>query len=384
MSRRVYLDWNATSPLRPEARAAMLAALDAVGNPSSVHAEGRAARGVVERARAQVASLVGCEPAQVVFTSGATESNAMAFANPLAGAVFASETEHTSLLAGAAQSGRTVHVISVGRDGLADRNSMSLTADTTIDHDAPAVDERPFVSVGAANGETGVVEQVAELFERARAKGARCHCDATQAIGRLPFQLRESGAHTLAISGHKLGGPKGVGAFIHDDNTAPSPFIPGGGQESGWRGGTENVIGIAGFGAAAEAAQREVEAGAWARVAVVRDRLESRIAEASPGTIFIGAGVQRLPNTSCFATPGWLGELQVMQLDMGGFAVSSGSACSSGKVRESHVLRAMGFDETVSRGAIRVSLGPTTTEDEIERFCEAWTALYARRRARAA
>jgi cysteine desulfurase len=374
LTRRVYLDWNATAPLRPEARAAMLAAMDAVGNPSSVHAEGRAARGIVERARAQVAALVCCDPSRVVFTSGATEANAMAFAGQPSGKALVGATEHSSVPTAANASGRDSRELGVDARGL-----IALGDD--LDEERG---ETSLIAVGAANGETGVIEAVDALFARARTRGARCHCDATQAVGRIAFDMGRSGAHSVALSAHKLGGPKGVGAFIHDDSTAPAPLVPGGGQEAGWRGGTENIIGIAGFGAAAEAARLERDGGAWARVAASRDRLEARIAEASPDTIFFGGDAPRLPNTTCFATPGWLGELQVMQLDMAGFAVSSGSACSSGKVRESHVLRAMGFDDATSRAAIRVSLGPTTTQDEIDRFCEAWTGLFTKRRARAA
>ncbi len=362
MSGRVYLDWNATAPLRPEARDAMRAAMDVAGNPSSVHAEGRAARAIVERARAQVARLVGCDPHQVIFTGGATEANAMALA--AAPPALVGATEHESVRAAAAAFAPGAATLAVGADGLPRTEGLDGFEGAA--------------ALSPANGETGVL---CDLSAPALA-GARLHADATQAAGRVPFAF--SGLATAALSAHKLGGPKGVGALIHDDSRGPAALIPGGGQEGGWRAGTENVIGIAGFGAAAEAALRDLEAGAWERVARLRDRLELRISESCAQIKVMGSESPRLPNTTCLAAEGWPGETQVMRLDLAGFAVSAGSACSSGKLRESHVLRAMGFGETAARSAIRVSLGPTTTEDEIDRFCAVWIDLYAKRRAKAA
>ena len=341
---RVYLDWNATAPLRPEARAAMIAAMEVVGNPSSVHAEGRAAKALVERARAEVAEAVGCKPAEVVFTSGATEA-----AGVLAqfGHVEVEPTAHDALWA----------------------------------HRRPGEGRAEVFAMGLASSETGVLLPVPE---RATLPAERLLLDVTQVVGRVPFSFAWSGAELAVLSAHKLGGPKGVGALIVRDGVEIPPLALGGGQEMGRRSGTENVVGIAGFGAAIGAAMRDLEAGRWAEVERLRNILETTLASAGGETIFVGNGRERLPNTSCIAVPGWKGETQVMQMDLRGFAVSAGSACSSGKVRESRVLRAMGHDEGVSRSAIRVSLGPLTTEDEISRFAAAWLEARARHGARAA
>lgn len=389
MTRRVYLDWNATAPLRPEARTAMLAAMDVLGNPSSVHAEGRAARAIVERARAQVAGLVGCEPDRVVFTSGATEANNMGLRALGASGFFTvacSDAEHASIVEVAEKRARR-HRLPIDRDGLIDRS----TFDDAGDFDRALGDflGRSVLGVSLANSETGVIEDASDLFARALTLHVRGHCDVTQAAGRIAISLVAPGAISMALSAHKLGGPTGAGAFVTSGESGPEEkFAPkrmfGGGQERGWRAGAENVVGIAGFGAAAEAARRDLEAGLWRRVEKLRDDLEDRLSSAAPDAIFIGESAPRLPNTSCFAVPGWRGETQVMRLDLAGFAVSAGAACSSGKVGPSRALRAMGLDDETAGSAIRVSLGPTTTEDEVQAFAEAWTGLYARRRARAA
>lgn len=373
---RVYLDWNASAPLRPEARTAMLAAMDQVGNPSSVHAEGRAARAIVERARGQVAALVGCEAAEVVFTSGATEAAAMALYGGH-DAVFVGATEHEA-----------VHETALG---IASTVFLRPTANGLI---APGeLEGRPgdpalagaLVAVGVASGETGVVQDVAGLAAWARAGGAAFVTDATQALGRIGVDLGGNACDTVIASAHKLGGPKGIGLLAVPAGVEPAPLLHGGGQEGGRRSGTENVVGIAGFGAAAEAALRDLEDGVWDRVSQLRDRLEDRLESAAPDLILVGQGAPRLPNTSCFAVPGWAGETQVMQMDLAGFAVSAGSACSSGKVRKaSRVLLAMGFDKATASSAIRVSMGPTTTEAEVMAFADAWIERYRRRDSRAA
>jgi cysteine desulfurase len=353
--RRVYLDWNATAPLRPEARAAMLAAMDAPGNPSSVHAEGRAARGLVERARGQVAALVGCDPAEVVFTSGATEAAALALAGRPRAIGLA--VEHDAIDAWLTER------IGVSRAGLAEPGGIGQDSG-----DAP-------VCVQAANGETGVLQAGAGAI----APGATLVRDLAQSAGKIEDGF--DGAFGL-VAAHKLGGPKGVGALIA--RRPVEPALRGGGQERGRRSGTENVVGIAGFGAAAEAARRDLEAGVWDGVAALRDALEARLIEAAPELVIFGREAARLPNTSCFAVPGWAGETQVMQMDLAGFAVSAGSACSSGKVRRaSRVLLAMGFDEATASSAIRVSIGPATTEAELAAFAEAWTG-FRRRNSKAA
>ena len=348
MSARVYLDWNATAPLRPEARVAMLGAMDAVGNPSSVHAEGRAARAIVERARAQVAEAFGAEGADVIFTSGATEAAALA----LAGREFAAaEVEHDAVLAWCGA------VLPVDREGRVE------------------VTEPGRATLQWANSETGVVQDLPEGL---------AVTDATQAFGKLPVAFNWSGAEMALLSAHKIGGPKGVGALVIRRGTGVEARIRGGGQEVGRRAGTENVVGIAGFGAAAEAAMRDFASGVWNEVARLRDGLEAALVSAAKEIILVGNVAKRLPNTSCLVVPGWKGETQVMQMDLAGIAISAGSACSSGKVRASRVLRAMGLEEAAAAGAIRVSLGPTTTEEDVERFAEAWLAQLGKVRGRAA
>ncbi|MDA7425990.1 cysteine desulfurase family protein [Thalassococcus lentus] len=345
---RVYLDWNATAPLRPEARSAMIAAMDVVGNPSSVHAEGRAAKALVETARAQVAAAFGADGADVVFVSGATEAAALACA------------------------GRDLVGADIEHDAVASwiEPSLSLTESGQVEVTEPG---RSVVQL--ANSETGVIQDLP--------KGIAV-VDATQAFGKLPVAFNWMDAEMALISAHKLGGPKGIGALVLKRGTDIAAQIKGGGQEMGRRSGTENVIGIAGFGAAAEAAARDLEAGVWSEVEKLRNILEKTIEAAADTTIFVGKGAARLPNTSCFATPGWKGETQVMQMDLSGYAVSAGSACSSGKVRASRVLRAMGYDDAVASSAIRVSLGPQTTEDDVLGFAKTWLGKYERHRARAA
>ncbi len=352
---RTYLDWNASAPLRPEARAAMLRAMDEVGNPSSVHAEGRRAKAIVERARAQVADLVGCAPSAVIFTSGATEAAALALSG--FAEVRALAVEHDCVAAWATSVG------SVDRDGIA------LPDD--------AVGEAAILCVQGANSETGVIQP-------APVAGAMpCLRDIVQSVGRVRATGRFEGRFGL-VSGHKFGAPKGIGALIATGEFAGGR-AKGGGQEQNRRAGTENVVAIAGLGAAAEAATRDLETGIWDEVAAARDHLEATLEDAALDLIIIGKGAPRLPNTSCLAVPGWKGETQVMQMDLSGFAVSAGSACSSGKVNKaSRVLRAMGFDYETASSAIRVSVGPTTTEAEVTAFASAWISAYRRWKAKAA
>ncbi|MEM1387006.1 MAG: cysteine desulfurase family protein [Pseudomonadota bacterium] len=348
MTGRVYLDWNATAPLRMEARAAMLAAMDAVGNPSSVHAEGRAAKAIVEKARAQIATAFGAEGADIVFTSGATEAAALALAGrDLAGAA----VEHDAVM------GWIKPTLAVSRSG------------------AVTVDDPAKTTLQAANSETGVVQDL---------PAGLAVCDATQIWGKLPVAFNWMGCDMALASAHKLGGPKGVGALIFRQGFDVAAQIRGGGQEMGRRSGTENVVGIAGFGAAAAAAARDLEEGLAARQEKLRNILESAIEAAGSGIIFLGHATKRLPNTSCFSVPGWKGETQVMQMDLAGIAISAGSACSSGKAKPSRVVEAMGYGADVAAGAIRVSLGADTTEEDIGRFVDAWSKSYAKRKARAA
>lgn len=383
---RVYLDWNATAPLRPEARQVMLEAMDVVGNPSSVHAEGRAAKAIIEKARGQVAALVGCDPDEVVFTSGATEAAAIEFASLFGGQAICAEVEHECVVAHRSSHAR----LSVSRAGevVIDDQFYATTAANI------GVSDR--LAIQSANSETGVlqplIEQVSDLVEVVRIgkkagnySGVRIFSDIVQSFGKVDFNLPRD-VDSAIVSAHKISGPTGAGALIaRRANLDGAPLISGGGQEKGRRSGTENVIGIAGFGAAAEAAQRDLEAGVWDEVEKLRNILEDTLASEAKETIFFGQESPRLPNTSCFAVPGWAGETQVMQMDLAGFAVSAGSACSSGKVNKaSRVLLAMGFDEITASSAIRVSMGPTTTEAEVLAFADAWKNAYRRRKARAA
>lgn len=345
---RVYLDWNATAPLRAEARDAMISAMDAVGNPSSVHAEGRIAKGIIERARSQVAQAFGAVDADVVFTSGATESAALVFANAsYTGADIEHDCVHTYLTS----------KLRVDGQGLITSISPSQEA------------------IQLANSETGVVQNVPSRTGL---------CDAVQGFGKIPFAFDWSAVRMAMISAHKVGGPKGVGALAIQQGIDITQVTKGGGQEMGRRAGTENVIGIAGFGAAAEVSARDLADGVWDQIAELRDHLESQILDIAPDAIIFGKEVKRLPNTSCFAVPGWKGETQVMQMDLAGFAISAGSACSSGKVKSSRVLQAMGFDAITAGSAIRVSMGPTSTKQEIDRFVSAWAKAYQKFRIKAA
>ena len=374
MGIRAYLDWNATAPLRPEARAAVAAAMDVVGNPSSVHAEGRAARRLVEDAREQVAALVGAAPRNVIFTSGGTEANALALTPGLqqdeSGAparLLMSTIEHPSVRSG-------------GRFAAAAQEDIPVTGVGVVDTDwlahrlAELSGSRSLVSLMLANNETGVVQPVAAVAEAIHAHGGLLHVDAVQAAGKISCDINALGADLLTVSAHKLGGPKGVGALILADEGLhlADPLLKGGGQEGGRRAGTENVLGIAGFGAAAQAARASLPDDG-VRMAAGRDRLEARVREIAPETVIFGADAPRLPNTTLLAMPGIRAETALITLDLEGVAVSSGSACSSGKVAPSHVLAAMGVPPELALGAIRVSLGPITTDDEIEMFLKAWT-----------
>lgn len=375
--RRVYLDHNATAPLRPEARDAMLAAMDIIGNPSSVHAEGRAAKALVERARAQVAGLIGCDPGDIVFTSGATEAASLAI--PEGATVASAGIEHDAVLSWVQKDGVDLtRLLDVDEHGVLTGTAQGGSFDASIQDDV--------VALQAANSETGVRQDTMRHAQKlwALKRQVLILVDAVQALGKVPFSFANSGADFVMASAHKLGGPKGVGALVVKHGIDVKPRIRGGGQEMGRRSGTENVIGIAGFGAAAEAAARDVAAGRWEEIEELRKILENTLAASTNATIFVGKGANRLPNTSCFATPGWKGESQVIQMDLAGFAISAGSACSSGKVRASSVLRAMGYDEETASSAIRVSLGLDTTAEDVQRFAEVWLAKERKFRARAA
>ena len=350
---RTYLDWNATAPLRPEARSAMVDAMDLVGNPSSVHAEGRAAKALRERCREDIAETLGATSADLVFTSGATEAAALALAgrNVVAGAV-----EHDC-----------VHAWT--NDGPA----LPVGIDGMVEPDAAGAGRagQAVWAVQAANSETGIVQDLGRTRSAIPA-GAAFLTDAVQAVGKTSFAFGWSGADMAMVSAHKIGGPKGIGALLLRRGLDVDAVLRGGGQEMSRRAGTENLTGIAGFAAAARASQRDLERGEWERVAELRKILENLLEAGDHPTISVEKNVARLPNTLCVIAPGWKGETQVMRMDLDGFAISAGSACSSGKVRESRVLRAMGYGDGEADCAVRVSLGPATTEQEVRRFADAW------------
>jgi cysteine desulfurase len=363
MNHAVYLDHNASTPVRPEAAEAVASALASTGNPSSVHRHGRMARRLVEDARERVAALVGAKVAEVVFTSGGTEANALAVRGAGRARVLVSAIEHVSVL----DALETAEQIPVDTNGVVDLDTLEamLAAD-----DVPAL-----VSVMLANNETGVVQPVAAVAALARRYGALVHCDAVQAPGRIAVDMKELGVHLMSLSAHKIGGPAGTGALVVADEVPLAAMVRGGGQERGRRAGTENVPGIAGFAAAAVAAAAVDDA---ERMARLRDRLERGVRELVPATRIFGVDAPRLPNTSCFSMPGVASETQVMALDLGGVAVSAGSACSSGKVAPSHVLRAMKVEDERAACAIRVSFGWTNVDQDVDRFLEVWGSLYAR------
>jgi cysteine desulfurase len=372
MNERAYFDWNATAPLREEARAAMAAALELTGNASSVHAEGRAARQVIEKAREQVARLVGAAAKNVTFTSGATEANmlaltpaiAMGGAKALRDKLFISAIEHPSVRSGGRFAADAVEELPVTGDGVVDLRALKS---------ALARAEHPLVSVMLANNETGVVQPIREIAEIVHAANGVLHVDAVQGPGRVDCDIGDLGADLMSLSAHKLGGPQGAGALIRrDDIHIAEPLIKGGGQERGLRAGTENVAAIAGFGAAAAAAARQADAD---RIAALRDRIEAAIKAAVPEAVIFGETVQRLPNTTLFAVPGMKAETAIIAFDLNGIAVSSGSACSSGKVQASHVLAAMGVEPILAQGAVRLSLGWSTSERDVEILLAALTKV---------
>jgi cysteine desulfurase len=372
MPDRVYLDWNATTPLRPEAREAMAAAWDLSGNPSSVHAEGRLARRCIEDARAAVAGAVGALPRNVVFTSGGTEANALALTPGLRRTsglpvqrLVVSAIEHASVLAGGRFTAEAITTVGVSGSGLVRPERLR----EMLAGGPPAL-----VSIMLANNETGAVQPILALAEIVHAAGGLLHVDAIQALGKIPFDINMLNADLVTVSAHKIGGPKGVGALAWADGVQGlEPLLRGGGQERGHRAGTENVAGIAGFGTAVKAAIGALENDAI-RLENLRNRLESGLGQ-TPGVLIFSGDAARLPNTTLFTAPGLKAETAVIGFDLAGIAVSSGSACSSGKVQPSHVLEAMGFGREMAQGAVRLSLGWSSCEADIDRCLEAWRKL---------
>lgn len=385
---RAYLDHNATTPVRPEVVQAMLRALELTGNPSSVHGEGRAARRALERAREQVAALVGAKAANVVFTSGGTEANATVLSPALmdcdagrdcvrtpASLLLSSATEHPCVRDGHRFPAQLAEALPVDADGLVDTPRLTARLERfAVEHPGA----RALVSVHLANNETGVIQPLAAIASISKRFGALVHSDAVQAAGKIAVDIEALGVDVLTLSAHKLGGPKGVGAIVFRTGALElaDKLLRGGGQERGWRAGTENVPGIVGFGVAAGLAVQAI-ATEGLRLAALRDTLEAGLLALSPQTTLFGLGAPRLPNTSAFATPGLSAETTLIKLDLAGVALSSGSACSSGKVRRSHVLTAMGVDPAMSAGALRASLGWTTCEADIDLFLAAYAKALA-------
>ncbi|CDM57992.1 MULTISPECIES: cysteine desulfurase family protein [Rhizobium] len=378
---RLYLDWNATSPLHPQARDAVLRAMDLFGNPNSVHGEGRTVRAAIERARRQVATLAGADPAHVIFTSGATEAANMVLTpefrmgrTPLAiGQLYYSAVEHPAVREGGRFSKEQTTEIPVTEAGVVDLDALGTLLAA---HDKSS--GLPMVAVMLVNNETGIVQPIADVAKIVQAHGGLLVVDAVQAAGRLKLDINAFGADFMIISSHKLGGPKGTGALItRGEVLMPRPLIHGGGQEKGHRSGTENSLAVIGFGAAAEAAVAEFLQRNEA-VSALRDRLETGMRGAAPDVVIYGAAGQRVSNTTFFTLPGLKAETGQIAFDLEGVALSAGSACSSGKVGESHVLVAMGRDPKL--GALRISLGFATTEEEIDKAISVFAKIAARRK----
>jgi cysteine desulfurase len=365
---QIYLDFNATAPTRPEVIDAMAQAMREGGNASSVHGTGRAARARVEAARRAVAALVGADSENVVFVGSGTEANNQVLRCTGRAGLLISAIEHESVMV--ARGDATI--LPVLDNGLVDldllENLLSKRSEPTL------------VSVMMANNETGIVQPVADVVRIAHGMGALVHTDAIQAAGKIPVDMASLGVDFLSLSAHKIGGPQGVGALVCRDRTRLKRFVHGGGQEYGLRAGTENVPGISGFGIAAASASDGLAN--FMKLADLRDSLERRLAEIAPEQTVFGADLARLPNTSKVATPGLSSEVQVMGLDLAGVAISAGSACAAGRVEAPYVLAAMGVDEALAVCAVRISLGWTTTEADIDRLVESWRTLYQRTRDR--
>ncbi len=358
---RTYLDHNATSPLKPVAKAAMIAAL-AHGNASSIHYEGRAARAAVENARDVLARHLAISPSMVVFTSGGTEANNLAIRGLAVERMLASAVEHPSVIEAARSRQLALELVPVDRTGVVDIVALdALLKGSRL---------RTLVSIMLANNETGALQPLRRVSELCRAHGAILHTDAAQALGKIPVRFVELGVDLMTVSAHKLGGPMGAGALVARDGSALSPQMSGGGQELSRRAGTENVAALAGFAAALETGLLQVD--------VLRDQFETRLEELCPEATIFSRAAGRLPNTSCFALPGLRSDTVLIALDLDGIAVSTGSACSSGKVARSHVLQAMGVGPMLANSAIRVSLGWSTTQAEVDRLIAALRGVVER------
>lgn len=385
---RIYLDYNATAPLRPDARAELLTALSESGNAQSIHAEGRKSRSHIETARRRLATLVGAQPDDVIFTSGGTEANALALRGAIQAAaangeritrLVLSAVEHESVRATAAACEETIPGLRILTCPVTRDGAVDLAALARLLSEGKG---RALVSVMTANNETGVIQPLADVIALAKSNGALVHSDAVQAAGKIPLEFEASGLDYMTVSAHKLGGPQGAGALIARRTAPLLRQIAGGGQEFGRRAGTENVAAIAGFGAAAEVAGREFAV--WETRRAWRDALERELIATECDALIVGANAQRLPNTICVAAPNVPAENMVIALDLDGFSVSAGAACSSGKVAQSHVLGAMDLDPRFAANAIRVSFGWNTKEQELSEFARAWANIVKRAQGRVA
>lgn len=374
MKKSIYLDFNATGQPRPEVLDAVHEYLHNAGNPSSVHHRGRIAKTWMENAREQVARLVNCEVGEVVFNSGGTEATNQALKGVGAASIIIGATEHDATIAAAYNAGAEVHEVPVDKDGILDVTALKKTL--------AGVKKPVLVSVMRANNETGVLQPVKEIAKIAHDAGALVHCDGVQAAGKIPVDFKDLGVDMMSLASHKINGLTGTGALIVKASVRLSPLIIGGGQEKGWRSGTENVVGIVAFGKAAEIASNEMDK--YSKISMLRDKLEAEIKAICPDAKVFGAASKRLPNTTMISMPGVPAETQVMAFDLEGICVSSGAACSSGKVKASHVLKAMGAPDEEAGSAIRVSMGWQTAEEDIEHFIAVWQALYERAHAKLA
>lgn len=371
-SSRIYFDHNATQPLCTQAREEMLRVMDVIGNPSSVHMEGRRARSVIEESRSKVARLINAHPTEIIFTSGATEANTMAIlAQPWSG-LLVGNSEHVAVLAPVQRSSLPHYEIPTDDQGLLCIDGAVEWAKCHAQNKGPL-----FASIALANGETGVLQPVEGFINSVDHQRVFVHSDAAQAAGRILIDFKALSLAMMSLSAHKMGGPKGIGALVIREGLSFDPLIVGGGQEGRRRAGTENVIAIAGFGAAADAARRGLES--MKRIRILREKLETELTRVTPHAVILGVNAQRLPNTTLIAVPGKDAETLVIKFDLLGVAVSAGAACSSGRVGESHVLKSMGVDMEIARSAIRISLGPSTTEEEIKRFVVLWSEVVGNR-----
>jgi cysteine desulfurase len=361
MNQFVYFDHNATTPMTVGVANMISDTLVVGGNASSIHAAGRLARQKVEDARDKIAKLVGARASEVVFTSGGTEANNLVLRGIKCKHIMASTVEHDSVLDAA----ENIECLAVDENGIIDMVAFERRLDKT--------EGQVLVSIMLANNETGVIQPVAEVSKIAKKYGALVHTDAVQACGKIKLDKEELGVDFISLSAHKIGGPQGIGALIINEEVQLNSLMRGGGQERGRRAGTENLSGIAGFGVAVEFVESRSHV---AKTRKLRDALESSIKRIAPGIIIFGGNVDRLPNTSCIFMPGVSSETQIMKFDLKGIMISAGSACSSGKVQPSHVLRAMGIDNSVASNVIRISLGNVNTMDDVDYFVQEWEKIY--------